>query len=88
MKLKKWSYMKRNQVKGIFDSFPDGNMIFKRIKNYYFIHSVAWEGSPQNIEKEQLKEMEFLLNIEMGFLDGYLKRKSLGESDSSRNDNL
>lgn len=82
MKLVRWSYMRRNQVKGLFDCFPEAVIIFKRIKNYYFIHSAEWTGSPQLIAKQQMEEMEYLLNKEMGFLRGYLKRKSAGDKDS------
>ncbi|PWW17521.1 hypothetical protein DFO73_12519 [Cytobacillus oceanisediminis] len=76
MKLIRWSYMRRNQVKGVFDCCPDSFVIFKRIKNYYFIHSVDWKECAQIIKKEQLEEMEYLLNKEMGFLEGYLRRRS------------
>ncbi|GLB59432.1 hypothetical protein NCCP133_15650 [Cytobacillus sp. NCCP-133] len=57
-------------------------MIFKRSKNFYFFHSVDWEGCPQMIEKGQLEEMEYLLNKEMRLLDGYVRRKSSAESNS------
>ncbi|MCM3708458.1 MULTISPECIES: hypothetical protein [Cytobacillus] len=73
--------MRRNQVKGIFDCFPEAIIIFKRIRNYYFIHSVEWGGNPQFIAEQQLEEMEYLLNQEMGFLYGYLQRKSAEAKD-------
>ncbi|MCM3092327.1 MULTISPECIES: hypothetical protein [unclassified Cytobacillus] len=82
MKLIKWSYMRRNQVKGLFDCFPDAIIIFKRIRNFYFIHSAEWRENPQLIGKEQLEEMEYLLNQEMGFLHGYLQRKSADNLES------
>lgn len=81
MELIRWSYMRRNQVKGIFDCFPEAIIIFKRIRNYYFIHSVEWGGNPQFIAEQQLEEMEYLLNQEMGFLYGYLQRKSAEAKD-------
>ncbi|USK37503.1 hypothetical protein LIS77_16385 [Cytobacillus firmus] len=74
--------MRRNQVKGFFDCFPEAIIIFKRIKNYYFIHSAEWIGNPQIIAKHQLEEMEYLLNQEMGFLHGYLQRKSADNRES------
>ncbi len=82
MELIRWSYMRRNQVKGSFDCFPEAIIIFKRIKNYYFIHSAEWIGNPQIIAKHQLEEMEYLLNQEMGFLHGYLQRKSADNRES------
>lgn len=82
MELIRWSYMRRNQVKGFFDCFPEAIIIFKRIKNYYFIHSAEWIGNPQIIAKHQLEEMEYLLNQKMGFLHGYLQRKSADNRES------
>ena len=74
--------MRRNQVKGLFDCFPEAVIIFKRIRNFYYIYSAEWKGRPQLIAKQQLEEMEYLLNKEMGFLRGYLQRKSAGDKDS------
>lgn len=74
--------MRRNQVKGLFDCFPEAIIIFKRIRNYYFVHSAEWSGDPQLIGKKQLEEMEYLLNQEMDFLHEYLQRKSADNTES------
>jgi hypothetical protein len=75
MKLTKWSYTKRYNIKAHFDDYPNSVVIFRQIKDYYFVYTVKWAISDPVVTKRSLEEMEWLLNTELGTLDGYRLRK-------------
>ncbi|MBT2677978.1 hypothetical protein J7E38_03140 [Bacillus sp. ISL-35] len=74
MKLTKWSYTKRYNIKAQFDMFPNSVVVFRQIKDYYFVYTVNWDLSDPVVSKSALEEMELLLNSELGTLDGYRHR--------------
>lgn len=75
MKLLHWSYMKRHQVKALFDEFPNSPVILRKIKNYYFIYHVEWSQSDSPVHTHDLETMELLLNQEFAHEDHYRSRK-------------
>jgi hypothetical protein len=75
MKLIRWSYTKRYNIKAHFDVFPNSVVIFRKIKEYYFVYSVNWSISDPVVPKAALEEMERLLNMELGTLESYRQRK-------------
>lgn len=75
MKLLKWSYTKRYNIKAQYDEFPNSIVIFRKIKEYYFVYTVNWSMSDPIVSKNALEEMEWLLNKELGTQDGYLQRE-------------
>ena len=75
MKLIKWSYTKRYNIKAQFDVFPNSIATFRQIKDYYFIYTVNWSLGDPVVSKIALEEMEWLLNKELGTLESYNKRK-------------
>ncbi|CAM4002237.1 hypothetical protein [Mesobacillus thioparans] len=76
MKLTRWSYTKRYNIKAYFDIFPNSVVVFRKIKDYYFVYTVNWGMNDPVVTKSALEEMELLLNSEMGTLDGYRLRKA------------
>jgi hypothetical protein len=78
MKLTNWSYTKRYNIKAQFDVFPNSVVIFRQIKDYYFVYTVKWSLSDPVVSKEDLGEMELLLNTELGTLESYYQRKIFG----------
>lgn len=77
MKLTKWSYTKRYNIKAQFDDFPDSVVVFRQIKDYYFVYTVNWSMSNPVVLKHALEEMEWLLNKELGTQESYRLRKAL-----------
>lgn len=77
MKLTKWSYTKRYNIKAQFDDFPDSVVVFRQIKDYYFVYTVNWSMSDPVVLKHALEEMEWLLNKELGTQESYRLRKAL-----------
>lgn len=75
MKLIKWSYKKRNNIKAQFDVFPYSLVLFRKIKNYYFVYTVQWSDKDPVITKTELEEMEIILNQEIGADKEYQQRK-------------
>lgn len=76
MNLLHWSYMKRHQVKALYDTFPNSPVIFRKIKSYYFIYYVEWSPLDQPVHTPDLEAMELLLNREFNHEDNYLGRKN------------
>ncbi|WP_083802856.1 hypothetical protein [Bacillus sp. SG-1] len=76
MKLNKWSYSKRNNIKASFNSFPHSIVLFRRIKDYYFVYNVYWSTHDPIVSREHLVEMEILLNRELGTEQEYINRRS------------
>ncbi|WP_421385390.1 hypothetical protein ACOJQI_04565 [Bacillus salacetis] len=76
LKLIKWSYSRRFNIKASFDSFPHSTVLFRRIKDYYFVYNVYWSTQDPIVVREDLVEMELLLNRELGSEKEYLNRGS------------
>ncbi|MEH7445165.1 hypothetical protein V7201_22935 [Bacillus sp. JJ1122] len=75
MELTKWSYTKRYNIKAQFNEYPDSLVMFRRIKNYYFVYTVQWSMNDPFVTKNALEEMEWLLNRELGTEEDYRQRK-------------
>ncbi|OCA90772.1 hypothetical protein A8F94_02535 [Bacillus sp. FJAT-27225] len=78
MRLVKWSFTKRYNIKGIFDTHPNSLVIFRQIKDYYFIYTVKWDITDPPVNRANLEQMEYLLNVEMGTIEYYQQRKAFG----------
>ncbi|ALC90267.1 hypothetical protein AM500_11090 [Bacillus sp. FJAT-18017] len=76
MKLLHWSYTKRYNLKGIFDTHPNSTVLFRQIKDYYFIYTVKWDLLDPPVKRDDLDMMEILMNTEMGTFEHYRKRKA------------
>ncbi|MEK4027109.1 MULTISPECIES: hypothetical protein [Bacillaceae] len=76
MKLKRWTYSRRYNIKAVFDKFPNSNVIFRTINQFYFIYIVNWSEKDPVVTREDLEQMEKLLNEEMGTALFYRYRKS------------
>ncbi|MFJ7931264.1 hypothetical protein ACIQYG_07365 [Peribacillus sp. NPDC096622] len=75
MQLVKWSYMRRYNIRAIFDQFPNSPVIFRKIRDYHFVYTVHWTAADPPIGIKELEEMEQLLNRELGTELQYLYRK-------------
>ncbi|WP_316569968.1 hypothetical protein [Neobacillus sp. YIM B06451] len=76
MRLVSWAYTKKYNIKALFDQFPFSPVIFRQIKEYYFIYTVKWNPADPPVRRTNLEEMEMLLNIELGTFEGYQQRKA------------
>lgn len=74
LKLLKWSYTKKYNIKAYFDLFPNSPVIFRQIKNYYFVYTVKWDDHDPIVKRTDLEEMEILLNTELDTYSFYLNR--------------
>ncbi|HAQ08302.1 MAG TPA: hypothetical protein DCR24_12560 [Bacillus bacterium] len=83
MKLTKWSYTKRYNIKAQFDEYPNSIVVFRQIKNFYFVYTVKWSLSDPVVSKNILEEMELLLNRELGTEEYYIKRKHVQKYNSN-----
>ncbi|RDU36515.1 hypothetical protein DRW41_13375 [Neobacillus piezotolerans] len=75
MRLVSWAYTKKYNIKALFDEFPSSTVIFRQIKEYYFIYTIKWHHADPPVKRADLEEMERLLNLELGTYEGYLRRK-------------
>ncbi|MFJ7680455.1 hypothetical protein [Peribacillus butanolivorans] len=66
--------MRRYNIKAIFDQFPNSPVIFRKIKDYYFIYTIQWTAADAPVGTKELEEMEQLLNRELGTELQYLYR--------------
>lgn len=85
MKLIKWSYTKRYNIKAQFDEYPNSVVVFRQIKEYYFVYTVNWSMIDPIVTKNALEEMEWLLNKELGTQVGYLQRKFFKKKGNDKN---
>ncbi|WP_456272131.1 hypothetical protein [Bacillus sp. AK031] len=76
LKLEKWSYSRRFNIKATFDTLPHSTVLFRRIKDYYFIYNVYWSSQDPIVTRQDLEAMELLLNRELGSEEQYNRRKS------------
>ncbi|MFF5397547.1 hypothetical protein ACFY4F_09150 [Peribacillus butanolivorans] len=67
--------MRRYNIKAIFDQFPNSPVIFRKIKDYYFIYTIQWTAADAPVGTKELEEMEQLLNRELGTELQYLYRR-------------
>ncbi|MGE7768539.1 hypothetical protein [Peribacillus sp. NPDC096540] len=75
MQLVKWNYMRHYNIKAIFDQFPNSPVIFRKIRDYYFIYTIQWTAADAPVGTKELEEMEKLLNRELGTELQYLYRR-------------
>ena len=75
MQLVKWSYMRRYNIKAIFDQYPNSPVIFRKIREYYFVYTIQWTPADEPVGRNELEQMERLLNRELGTEWQYLYRK-------------
>lgn len=76
MKLLRWSFDRKNRIRGYFDKFPNSTIYFRRIKRYYCVYSLDWNEEDPMVTMEDREEMQQLLNKEIGRLTAYENRKS------------
>ncbi|WP_347941549.1 hypothetical protein AAEY33_05680 [Peribacillus simplex] len=67
--------MRRYNIRAIFDQFPNSPVIFRKIRDYYFVYTINWTVADAPIGIKELEEMEQLLNRELGTELQYLYRK-------------
>jgi diacylglycerol kinase (ATP) len=76
MELLDWTYTRKYNIKAHFSKFPHSIVVFRSIKDYYFVYQVNWSDKDPVVLRDDLEEMELLLNRELNLEDGYLQRKS------------
>ncbi|WP_409304502.1 hypothetical protein [Peribacillus sp. SCS-155] len=76
MKLLKWSYWRRNHIRAWFDLWPNSPVIFRRVRNYYFIYSAQWSKDDLPVPSNYFEKMELLLNRDLGLEQEYVRRKA------------
>jgi len=76
MELLDWGYTRRYNIKAYFSKFPHSLVVFRQIKDYYFVYQVHWKELDPVVTRDDLEEMELLLNQELGLEKAYLNRKS------------
>lgn len=79
MELLDWSYTRHNNIKARFEPFVQSTVIFRQIKDYYFIYTVHWSDSDPVVKRGDLEEMELLLNREIGTEHSYKNRLAYSE---------
>lgn len=79
MELLDWSYMRHYNIKARFDPFFHSDVIFRQIKDYYFIYTVRWSEKDPVVDKTDLEQMEILLNKELGTAHSYFNRIAYSE---------
>jgi hypothetical protein len=81
LKLIHWSYVKRYQVKAIFDEFPDMILVLRSISSYYFVFTTTGSVGHTYPNRKDYVEMELLVNEQLQTLPAYIKRKSAREME-------
>ncbi|WP_059170723.1 hypothetical protein [Bacillus sp. FJAT-27445] len=76
MRLMNWAYTKKYNIKALYDEFPSSPVIFRQIKEYYFIYTIKWNTADKPVARTDLEKMELLLNEELGTFGDYRKRKA------------
>ncbi|PYZ93475.1 hypothetical protein CR194_09905 [Salipaludibacillus keqinensis] len=77
MELTDWSYGRKYQIKAWFDSHPHSPVIFRSFPNFHFVYMVKWSEQDPTVTRQDLQEMERLMNEELGSLRGYESRRSV-----------
>ncbi|MDW0114777.1 MULTISPECIES: hypothetical protein [Sporosarcina] len=86
MELIHWEYGRKYQVKGIFNEFPSTVVIFRQIKDYYFIYTMSAIDDTSLPTRKQYVQMEYLLNKELGTLPAYRNRQVFRTSLQNQTD--
>ncbi|WP_108670734.1 hypothetical protein [Peribacillus acanthi] len=76
MNIINYQYKKRGHLEFVFDQFPNSPVLLGMITNFYFVKHVKWSSLDPIVTRNDLEEMEKLVNREMGTTIGYLMRKS------------
>ena len=70
-----WSYSRHYNIKARFDAFPNSEVIFRKIKDYYFIYTIFWSETDAVVERSDLELMEIEMNRELGTIEHYFMRR-------------
>ncbi|QKS71643.1 hypothetical protein FLK61_33705 [Paenalkalicoccus suaedae] len=76
MQLVDWEYRRRYSIAAVFSKFPNSTVIFRSFPNYYFIYTVKWSQNDPVVTREDLCEMETIINDNMGLLEQYNNRRA------------
>ncbi|CAM3995906.1 hypothetical protein ALCH109712_15780 [Alkalicoccus chagannorensis] len=74
MELKDWGYGRKYNIKAVFSKFPHSTVIFRSFPDYYFIYTVRWSEQDPVVSREDLIQMEKIMNERLGLLENYEKR--------------
>lgn len=74
MELLHWSYSKKYNIVARFHPFSHSKVIFRQIKDYYFIYTIYWSSEDPVVVRKDLETMEILLNRELGTEQAYFNR--------------
>ncbi|MFZ3589291.1 hypothetical protein ACOI1C_08350 [Bacillus sp. DJP31] len=80
MILLNWSYTKRCTIKANFDYCPNSTVIFRPIRDYYFVYTINWSNTDSVVTRDELSKMEQLVNEELGTKHQYYNRKSISKN--------
>lgn len=83
MELLEWSYTKHQNIKARFEPFVHSDVLFRQIKDYYFVYTIRWSDLDPVVEREHLEEMEILINCELGTEHSYFKRLAFSDFERS-----
>ncbi|AOZ89531.1 hypothetical protein BK049_12990 [Bacillus xiamenensis] len=76
MEILNHSYRKKGQIECLFDDFPHSPAVLTPIRHYYFVRYVKWSKHDPPVTRNDLEEMEILVNTMLGTLPDYRKRKA------------
>lgn len=74
MELLHWSHTKKYNIMAMFNPFFHSKVIFRPIKDYYFVYTVHWSSSDPVVTRQDLETMEILMNRELETEQSYFKR--------------
>lgn len=83
MKLLDWSYTRHYNIKARFEPFIHSTVIFRQIKDYYFVYTVHWSDLDPVVERDHLEKMEIEMNHELGTERSYYQRLAYTENRRS-----
>jgi hypothetical protein len=76
MQLLDWSYTKKYSIKAVFQPFSHSTVIFRQIKDYYFVYTVHWSSRDPIVTRNDLETMEILMNKALGTDQAYFRRSA------------
>ncbi|KGP72871.1 hypothetical protein [Pontibacillus yanchengensis] len=79
MNLVRWSYARRNTIRGYFDKFPNSTFYFRRIRNYFSLQSLDWHEEDPEVSPSDREEMQLLLNRTLGREKAYKNRRAINK---------
>lgn len=80
MELLDWSYTKKYNIKASFSPFIHSQVIFRQIKDYYFVYTVRWSEKDPVVNRTHLEEMELQINRVLGTEEDYRSRIAFPEA--------